>query len=245
MINLHYTHIRKRLTIVIPTYNEEKYIAGVINSIIKQNHIYGTRVIIADNNSTDNTRNIVSQLKKQYSNIINIELIDGGNVSKGRNNGAKITNTEYILFMDGDVILTNPNHIYRTLKEMKYEDLDLLTSKIKSYGKDIRTKIAFNVFNMVNGLLSKVTPFAVGTYFMTKTNLFLKYGMFDETVNHSEDYLLSKKYPVDKFKISNHYVGQDDRRFKKMGYMFMIVLLIKGFINRNNMDYFKKDVGYW
>ena len=238
-------HIRKRLTIVIPTYNEEKYIAGVINSIIKQNHICGTRVIIADNNSTDNTRNIVYQLKKQYSNIINIELIDGGNVSKGRNNGAKITNTEYILFMDGDVILTNPNHIYRTLKEMKYEDLDLLTSKIKSYGKDIRTKIAFNVFNMVNGLLSKVTPFAVGTYFMTKTNLFLKYGMFDETVNHSEDYLLSKKYPVDKFKISNHYVGQDDRRFKKMGYMFMIVLLIKGFINRNNMDYFKKDVGYW
>ena len=59
-------HIRKRLTIVIPTYNEEKYIAGVINSIIKQNHIYGTRVIIADNNSTDNTRNIVYQLKKQY-----------------------------------------------------------------------------------------------------------------------------------------------------------------------------------
>ena len=245
MINLHYMHIRKRLTIVIPTYNEEKYISNTIESIIKQNHIYGTRVIIADNNSTDNTRNIVSQLKKQYSNIINIELIDGGNVSKGRNNGAKITNTEYILFMDGDVILTNPNHIYRTLKEMKYGDLDLLTSKIKSYGKDIRTKIAFNVFNMVNGLLSKVTPFAVGTYFMTKTNLFLKYGMFDETVNHSEDYLLSKKYPVDKFKISNHYVGQDDRRFKKMGYMFMIVLLIKGFINRNNMDYFKKDVGYW
>ena len=238
-------HIRKRLTIVIPTYNEEKYISNTIESIFKQNHIYGTRVIIADNNSTDNTRNIVYQLKKQYSNIINIELIDGGNVSKGRNNGAKITNTEYILFMDGDVILTNPNHIYRTLKEMKYEDLDLLTSKIKSYGKDIRTKIAFNVFNMVNGLLSKVTPFAVGTYFMTKTNLFLKYGMFDETVNHSEDYLLSKQYPVDKFKISNHYVGQDDRRFKKMGYMFMIVLLIKGFINRNNMDYFKKDVGYW
>ena len=30
-----------------------------------------------------------------------------------------------------------------------------------------------------------------------------------------------------------------------MGYTFMIVLLIKGFINRNNIDYFKKDVGYW
>jgi glycosyltransferase involved in cell wall biosynthesis len=99
-------NIRKRLTIVIPTYNEEKYISNTIESIAKQNHIYGTRVIIADNNSTDNTRNIISQVKKQYSNLINIEVIEGGNVSRGRNNGAKIANTEYILFMDGDVILT-------------------------------------------------------------------------------------------------------------------------------------------
>jgi hypothetical protein len=128
---------------------------------------------------------------------------------------------------------------------MKYQNLDLLTSKVKSYGEDIRTKIAFNVFNAVNRIISKFTPFAVGTYFMTKTDKFLKYGMFDESVNHSEDYLLSKKYPVDKFKISNHYIGQDDRRFKKMGYMFMVTLLIKGFINKDNIDYFKKDVGYW
>lgn len=244
-MNLHYMNIREKLTIVIPTYNEEKYIAGVINSIIKQNYIYGTRVIISDNNSTDNTRNIIYQLKELYVNILNIEVIDGGNVSRGRNNGAKITNTEYILFMDGDVILTNPNHIYDTLKDMEDNNLHLLTSKVKSYGNDIRTKFIFKVFNVVNKIISKVTPFAVGTYFMTRTNLFYMYGMFDEEVKHSEDYLLSKQYPIDKFKISNHYIGQDDRRFKKMGYTFMIVLLIKGFINRNNIDYFKKDVGYW
>ena len=238
-------NIREKLTIVIPTYNEEKYIAGVIDSIIKQNHIYGTRVIISDNNSMDNTRNIIYQLKELYKDIINIEVIDGGNVSKGRNNGAKKTNTEYILFMDGDVILTNPNHIYDTLKDMEDNNLHLLTSKVKSYGNDIRTKMVFKVFNVVNKIISKVTPFAVGTYFMTRTNLFYMYGMFDEEVKHSEDYLLSKQYPIDKFKISNHYIGQDDRRFKKMGYTFMIILLIKGFINRNNIDYFKKDVGYW
>lgn len=238
-------NIRDKLTIVIPTYNEERYIAGVIISIINQNHIYGTRVIISDNNSTDNTRNIIYQLKEQFKDIINIEVIDGGNVSRGRNNGAKKTNTEYVLFMDGDVTLSNPNHIYDTLKDMEDNNLNLLTSKVKSYGKDIRTKMIFKVFNMVNGLISKITPFAVGTYFMTRTNLFYMYGMFDETVNHSEDYLLSKQYPIDKFKISNHYIGQDDRRFKKMGYMFMVILLVKGFLNRNNIDYFKKDVGYW
>ena len=59
--------------------------------------------------------------------------------------------------------------------------------------------------------------------------------------NKTNQWISLKKY----FKIIDRHVGQDDRRFKKMGYMFMIVLLIKGFINRNNMDYFKKDVGYW
>jgi glycosyltransferase involved in cell wall biosynthesis len=238
-------NINEKLTIVIPTYNEENYIAGVLNDIINQNHINKTKVIVSDNHSTDNTRTIVNQYKENHKDKINIILIDGGNVSRGRNNGAKITNTEYILFLDGDVKLSNPNHIYETLMEMETEDLDLLTSKVKSYGKDIRTRIAFNVFNVVNKVISKFTPFAVGTYFMTKTNLFIMYGMFNEEVEHSEDYLLSKEFHPDKFKISNHYIGQDDRRFKKMGYMFMVTLLIRSFINRDNIDYFKKNINYW
>jgi hypothetical protein len=64
-------------------------------------------------------------------------------------------------------------------------------------------------------------------------------------LRHSEDYCLSKKYNPKKFTISEHYVGQDDRRFKKMGYFGMIKLLIKSFLNRNNPEYFKKDIGYW
>lgn len=238
-------NISEKLTIVIPTYNEEKYIAGVLNDIINQTYIDNTRVMVSDNHSTDNTRKIVNEFKEKYQNKINIEIIDGGTVSRGRNNGAKKTTTEYILFLDGDVRLSHPEHIYDTLKDMIDNDYSLLTSKVKSYGNDIRTNLVFRVFNVVNGLISKITPFAVGTYFMTRTNLFLMYGMFNEEVEHSEDYLLSKEYPIDKFKISNHYIGQDDRRFKKMGYWFMVRLLVRGFINRNNIDYFKKSVGYW
>lgn len=238
-------NISEKLTIVIPTYNEEKYIAGVLNDIINQTYIDKTKVIVSDNHSTDNTRKIVNEFKEKYRDKINIEIIDGGTVSRGRNNGAKKTITEYVLFLDGDVRLNHPEHIYDTLKDMIDNDYSLLTSKVKSYGNDIRTKLVFKVFNVVNGLISKITPFAVGTYFMTRTNLFLMYGMFNEEVEHSEDYLLSKEYPIDKFKISNHYIGQDDRRFKKMGYWFMVTLLVRGFINRNNIDYFKKSVGYW
>jgi glycosyltransferase involved in cell wall biosynthesis len=242
------TSIKNNLTIVIPTYNEVNYIVRTLHSIYNQRGIWGTRVIIADNHSNDGTRKVINEtqsLPTYYRKKLNIELIDGGTVSVGRNNGAKLVDTKYILFIDGDVVLDDPHTIKNTLDEMEREGLQLLTCKLKSYGNDFRTSLMFKMFNIVNYFISKVTPFAVGTYFMVDRRVFKLIGGFDETLNHSEDYALSKKFHPENFKISNHYVGQDDRRFKKMGYFGMIRLLVKGYQNRNNQDFFKKDVGYW
>jgi hypothetical protein len=38
---------------------------------------------------------------------------------------------------------------------------------------------------------------------------------------------------------------QDNRRFKKYGYLNMIKLIRRNWLNRNNLDYFKEDQGYW
>ena len=244
MENLKYI-ISKNLTIIIPTYNEEKYINNTINSIYKQNGINGTRVIVSDNHSTDKTREKVKVLSKLYSERIKIELIDGGSVGVGRNNGAKISSTKYILFVDGDSILYNKNTIQDGLNDIINNNGELLTCKVKSDSGTIKTVIVFKLFNVINRFLSLKTPFAVGTFFMTDRNKFNSLGGFDETIKNSEDFCLSKQYNPKKFIILNHYVGQDDRRFNKMGYFNMIKLVITNFLNRDNKDFFKKDVGYW
>ena len=128
---------------------------------------------------------------------------------------------------------------------MERDNLDLLTCKIKDTSGDIKAKIVFSLFNAVNRILSLKTPFAIGGYFLTDTYRFRGNGMFDEQVTTSEDYLLSKKYSKDKFHISKKYYGQDNRRFKKMGYFKMIKLLLDNYKNRNNIEHFKKEVGYW
>ena len=63
----------------------------------------------------------------------------------------------------------------------------------------------------------------------------------------SEDFFLSRMYDPKKFKIVNHYFGQDSRRFKKMGYFGMAWYLIKNFINRNNQKYWDRmdNNKYW
>jgi hypothetical protein len=147
--------------------------------------------------------------------------------------------------MDADTILLNDGTINNTLYEMDWNKLDLLTCRVKSVGNDIRTNITFSIFNLINKVISRKTPFAVGTYFLTRKDRFNELKGFDETLDNSEDYWLSKQYDPSKFRISNHYIGQDDRRFKKMGYIGMIRLIIQGYINRNNIEFFKKDIGYW
>lgn len=245
MGNIELINIKDKLTIVIPTYNEENYISDTISSIVQQYNIRGTRVIVSDGFSTDKTRDIVNHLKEIYKDILKIELIDGGRVAVGRNNGARLVNTKYILFLDGDSPLLDPNNITHNLNLMNKKRLHLLTCEVKSVGKDIRTYIGFKLFNMMNKFISIKTPFAVGGYFMSRTDKFMEYGMFDETLNNSEDYWLSKMYNPKKFKISTMKYGQDDRRFIKMGYIGMLKLIVQNFIRRNNIEHFKQDVGYW
>ena len=50
--------LSKQLTIVIPTYNEEKYIAQTLYAIAAQSKTKDVKIIIADAESTDNTRAI-------------------------------------------------------------------------------------------------------------------------------------------------------------------------------------------
>jgi hypothetical protein len=94
--------------------------------------------------------------------------------------------------------------------------------------------------------MTKFTPFAIGAFFLTRRSVFEELGGFPNKYDTSEDYILSKQYNAKKFKIVNHYFGQDERRFKKLGYLGMMWYMAANFFNRNNLAYFEKaKVNYW
>jgi glycosyltransferase involved in cell wall biosynthesis len=234
-------NINDKITIVIPCKNEENYIHYLLDSLRKQ-EIGDTRIIIADC-STDNTRQVI----RDNSYPLNVEIIDGGPVSVAKNNGAKLVTTPYILFIDADVRFFKNNVIRDAVEKMESMNLDLVGLNIKSYDKDPRAKIGFILFNTINHTLKYFSPFAVGAFMLTRRDKFEEYGGFPENFSTSEDYFLSRKYSPKKFRIIKHHLGQDSRRFKKMGYFGMGKYLIKNFINRNNKQYWDSldNTKYW
>lgn len=239
------TLLKNKLTIVIPTYNEEKYISHTINTIANQYKISGTKVIVADAFSCDNTREILETLKEYYKYTLDIEIIDGGKVANARNKGAELSKTKYTLFLDADSPIISSNNLYYNVNLMEKKELHLLTCKIVSVGYKLRTFLIFKFFNFINKLMSRTRAFAVGGFFLTRTDVFNSLGGFDESLDNSEDYWLSIKYDKDKFVISDFTYGQDDRRFLKMGYFGMIKLVFINFLNRNNIEHFRKNTKYW
>ena len=95
-----YTNISGELTIVIPCYNEVNYIGKTLMNIGKQVGIKGTRVIVCDGKSTDGTQKVIKRFKEELKDVLNIEIQIGGKVARGRNVGANLCETPYILFLD-------------------------------------------------------------------------------------------------------------------------------------------------
>jgi len=233
--------LHDKITIVVPCKNEENYIHHLLESLRLQ-YIGDTRIIIADC-STDNTRQVI----KDNSLGLNIEIVDGGPVSIAKNNGARLVTTPYILFIDADVRFFKSNVIKDAVKEIESNQLDLVGLNIKCYDRDVRAIIGFGVFNIINHVLKFFSPFAIGAFMLTRRDRFEEFGGFPEKFSTSEDYFLSRMYSPQKFKIVNHYFGQDSRRFKKMGYFGMGKYLIRNFINRNNKSYWDSldNSKYW
>jgi glycosyltransferase involved in cell wall biosynthesis len=226
--------LHDQVTIVVPSKNEQDYIAHLLHALREQ-AVGTTRIIIADC-STDKTREVILA----NSHGLNVQVIEGGPVSVAKNRAAALATTPYILFIDADVRFFEPAVIWNCVQAIDSKNLDLVGLNVRCYDSDRRAQLAFGLFNSVNCVLKHFSPFAVGAFMLVRTDRFVECGGFPEHCATSEDYFLSKQFSPRKFCLMPHYFGQDSRRFKKMGYFGMAAYLVKNFLNRNNAEYWQQ-----
>jgi len=92
-----------KVSIVIPVYNGSKYLAGTVHSVLDQN-FDDWEMLIIDDGSRDNTKEIAFDLQSKESRIT-VYLKENTGVSDTRNYGMKLTQGEFIVFLDADDIL--------------------------------------------------------------------------------------------------------------------------------------------
>ena len=230
--------IKDILTIVIPSKNERDLISFTLKLLDKQIGIHGTRVIISDS-SHDLTREMI---ETTYCPHLEIEIIDGGFPSVARNNGAKLVETPYVLFLDADIFLYDNEIIFDclnvTIKKLYY----LTTCRFRVRG---RYSFVFPVFEWFRDLFSFYTTCAIGGFVLFDTEVFNNLGGFVNEDLFAEDFHLSSKVSPDKFYVVNKKVYTTDRRFRKKGLWYMLKMAVLSTINKNNPDFFKNDHNYW
>ena len=129
----------KNLSILVPAYNVENYIEECIDSLLDLDTNY--EIIIINDGSTDNTKQILQKYKKiKYIKIINQENMG---IAHTRNNLLKNATGKYIFFIDSDDYI-NKEKFNELLKQVNNHDLILFNYNIFNNNNK---KVKKNIFN--------------------------------------------------------------------------------------------------
>ena len=112
--------MNKKVSIIIPVYNTEKYLEKCLDSIINQEY-RNLEIIIVNDGSTDNSMNIIKKYQKLDSRIKVFEQSNKGTGS-ARNKGLDNATGDYISFVDSDDYVS-PLFIKKLVEAIKEDDL--------------------------------------------------------------------------------------------------------------------------
>ncbi|MDO4854830.1 MAG: glycosyltransferase [Coriobacteriia bacterium] len=112
------------ISVVVPIYNTERYLADCINSILGQTKS-SLQIILVDDGSTDGSATIGKAYAKRYPNLTYVYKKNSG-VAATRNLGASLASGEYLTFVDSDDLL-DPRMFERLYALAKHFDAQIAT----------------------------------------------------------------------------------------------------------------------
>jgi glycosyltransferase involved in cell wall biosynthesis len=200
-----------------------------------------TKVFVADAGSTDGTVQAALAMRDR----LNLTVVPGGLPSVGRNAGARLADTPYVLFVDADVVLHDRTLLRRALEKMRLRQLHCLTTNIWCPDGNWRDHLLYAGNNLFQYAGAWIKPFATGMFMLFDKARFDELGGFNENALFAEDYLLSKRVSPRRFGIVSGKLHTTNRRFRKMGHARMATMFLRTALNSWNESYFLRDHGYW
>ena len=133
--------MNKLVSIIVLTYNSEKYIQDCLESIFVQTY-KNLEILVIDSASTDGTRRVLGGFEGQQEGSLKI-ILNSENLgyAKGNNLGIKQSNGEYVVIINPDVVL-NENFIQEIINAFeKNIKIGSVQAKILQLNNGVKTKI--------------------------------------------------------------------------------------------------------
>lgn len=118
-----------KLSIIIPIYNAEAYIARCLDSVYNQGVAEeGFEVLAINDGTPDGSMEIVGSYAAQHANLTIINKVNGG-VSSARNKGIESAQGEFVLFLDADDELIEGSLQKLYLYLCQHHTMDMLVTR--------------------------------------------------------------------------------------------------------------------
>lgn len=232
-----------KISIIIPSYNEEKNISRCLDSVLNQTFT-DFEVLCVDDGSTDKTFDIIKKYSEKDGRIIPLKN-PGKGVSSARNYGIDNSKGEYIGFVDSDDFIQPQMYefLYRALTENNC-DFSVCrygkTSEIKEKSFEYKVEnfspenfISFtdSDFTLNNELIfSSACTKLISKKFLNKTR-FKKFKIGEDTVFNSELYSKSNNSVFVNSELYTYYVNIESVSFTELWHEKWFDLLETRFIS--------------
>ena len=199
------------LSIIIPTFNEEKWIGSLLESLKKQT-FQTFEVIVSDYNSMDRTKDIALQYGAKVVSTFR------RSIGLGRNEGARQARYGILLFMDADCVFKDAEVLEKSLREIRRPEVKLVHIGNYLYDGDLIDQIGY----VIHSFLVRSLTHTSGRFIMVEKHAFWQINGFDEDMLSWEDVDFGRRFRK-KFGVSSihflPYLGvfTSSRRIKGEG----------------------------
>ncbi len=180
-----------KVSVIIPAYNSENYIARCLDSLIEQDE-KNFEVIVVNDGSKDNTCKIIEEYASKDSRIILINK-DNGGVSSARNVGLDNAKGEYIFFVDSDDYVPS-DALSDAVKSIETSGADIVMAKMWHCDNNTGSLRAHDLQEPL--LECAINPQTENSFLKILTGYALKKGVAYSTLAK-----LYKKEIIDKYSI--------------------------------------------
>lgn len=203
------------LSVIIPAYNEEKYLEKTLQAL------HDVEIIVVCNGCNDKTKEIAQKYASQ------VIVLEKKGVSHARNIGARSASYQRLVFLDADILVDA--HVLKNILESSYS---LGTCSVKADSSYLLDKIAMFYKSQTHRF-----GYCTGLIFIDRT-LFEQVEGFAEDLSAGEDgQLLRKAKRLAHYGVVPGYVYNNMRRYRKKGYLSIIFYWIKQAILPSKKEY--------